>query len=141
MTGAAKVIGPAPRRFSLDEIAAAFGVPVSAIREPDPFIAARKVIEDGDLEQMKAAVSRMTGLDPSCFEITEARPDLPGQFSATVLLSGTMGGGVVWDEIGPPETTVETCSTCNRRERLFESVDACRLASPGTCRFALRRVE
>ncbi len=38
-------------------------------------------------------------------------------------------------------TTVEECLTCERRERLFEAVPECREASPGACRFALRRVE
>lgn len=137
---AAKFIGPfsPPRRFSVDEIAKAFGVPPAVLREPDPFIAARTLIEEGDRESMKAAVARLTGLAESCFEITDAEvPDLPGQFSATILLSGTMGQGVIWDEIGPRET----CSTCGRSEGLFESVPECRGASPGECRFSLRRVE
>lgn len=126
---------------------------------PRPFLA-RAVAENrpGLIADLKAAVADATGLDPACFEVTDApTPDRPGTVTATVVLGanacvcvirgdGPEGCGVC-NETGvrrspfparnPPKPD---CDHCGRRA-CHTRADSCESAPLGTCRFARMRAD
>lgn len=124
------------RRFAVEEIAKAFKVPVEMLEPPHPIIEGLRIIEDRErLRIWLEAVLKGAAV------IVRPDPDGPTRrtFPLDALLSGTNPSLILADEV--EDTTAETCSTCKRRERLFEAADECGVAPPGACRFRLRRVE
>ena len=124
------------RRFAVEEIAKAFEVPVEMLEPPHPVLDGLRRVETADRERIRVWLEAvLSGRNLFVFQ--------PRKFGRTLtldaLLSGTNPGLILADEV--EETTVEKCSTCKRRERLFEAADECGVAPPGACRFRLRRVE
>lgn len=126
------------RKLFADEIAKAFEVPVEMLEPPHPILEGMRLIEARDRDRIRIWLEAVLS---GAAVIVRPEPDGPTRqtFTLDSLFSGRNPTLIVADEV--EETTAETCSTCNRREGLFQPADECAVAPPGECRFHLRRVE
>lgn len=118
-------------------IAKAFGVPVALLREPDPYIEARRALERMEGEFMAATVRPfLEGLD---HRLSDAR-EVSGLAEAAEALAAKVVGTSTPSGFPSRRPVSATCDHC-LRSACHTRADACDDAPLGACRFRRMRAD